>query len=434
MEEFRRFLHKSKYASPFIGGYALLFIYLMYRGYYIGDTTFWVGLIIAPYILIIKRLGDISWRFGIITIGLLVLCFFVKTYSVRYLLLVFAVLFAIESSFGKLNALLLWLLLIISPIFRYVSEIFSFPIRIKLSEIVGIILQKSGFPISVSGNMIQYKNADFSVDAACMGLQMIGLSMLVGLFLLAHYERHLQRKIPYSLMILTMILVFLMNILSNLTRIIILVVFHILPENLLHDFIGIICLLVYVWLPCMFLVKWLFANFSKPRIEKEISQKHNRFYLIFNLFLLGCASYIVLSFIPQSTYNQVLKSNRKGYITTNISFGITQYIDSKSLIYTKPIADFYSGEHSPIICWKASGFEFKSVKETAINDKKVYIGTLKKGNEILYTSWWFSNNKMLTISQLDWRWRVFKGEPKFHLVNVTVAKEADLKMAIKAWL
>jgi hypothetical protein len=37
-----------------------------------------------------------------------------------------------------------------------------------------------------------------------------------------------------------------------------------------------------------------------------------------------------------------------------------------------------------------------------------------------------------TISQLDWRMRMLKGEPKFCLVNVTAEDEITLMNSIKA--
>lgn len=245
MEKFKSIDSPFFIKSPFliIGGYVLLLIWLMYHSYHIGsNSTFWIGLLLFPYILISNNLGNTSWRLGIVIAILLLLCFLMPTYSIRYVLLIFLILFAIESHFGKLNTLLLWLLFIISPIFKYASEIFGFPIRIKLSEWVGILLQKIGFSISVSGNIIHYKNNDFSVEPACMGLEMMGLSLLIGIFLITHNQRLMQRKLGDWLISVSLVFIFCLNIFSNLTRIILLVLFHIPPETPLHDIIGLVCL------------------------------------------------------------------------------------------------------------------------------------------------------------------------------------------------
>lgn len=418
-----------------IGGYVLLLIWLMYHSYHIGgNSTFWIGLLLFPYILISNNLGNKSWRLGIVIAILLLLCFLMPTYSIRYILLIFLILFAIESYFGKLNTLPLWLLFIISPIFKYASEIFSFPIRIKLSEWVGVLLQKIGFSISVLGNIIHYKNNDFLVEPACMGLEMIGLSLLIGIFLITHNQRLTQRKLSAWLISISLVFIFCLNIFSNLTRIILLVLFHIPPETPLHDIIGIVCLLVYVWLPSSVLIKWLFNHYSVPFVNNIHKPKLGYYSFFFQLILLFFSAYLVVSFKPKNIDNQLVINKKANYTSTDIDFGIRQFKNAKTLVYVKPIADYYSGEHSPLFCWKASGFELKSVKEMEINRQRVYVSTLEKGNEVLYTAWWFSNQKVNTISQLDWRWRVFKGEPKFQLINVTVANSFELENAVKEWL
>lgn len=113
---------------------------------------------------------------------------------------------------------------------------------------------------------------------------------------------------------------------------------------------------------------------------------------------------------------------------------ITQFRSQKALIYSKAILSFYSAEHSPYICWKGSGYQFTIIKEEMISGNLIYFGTLQNGKDQLQTAWWFSNHKHNTISQLDWRWRFFCGEPDFQLINITAANKNNLEETIQEWL
>ncbi len=111
-------------------------------------------------------------------------------------------------------------------------------------------------------------------------------------------------------------------------------------------------------------------------------------------------------------------------------FYVKQIRTDKALIYIKQIPAFYSVEHSPLFCWRGSGYELKNIDETIVNGHKIYTGFLTKGNEKLITAWWFTNGKILTNSQLEWRWKAFLENKSFQLVNITANSEADLKSEI----
>jgi hypothetical protein len=56
----------------------------------------------------------------------------------------------------------------------------------------------------------------------------------------------------------------------------------------------------------------------------------------------------------------------------------------------------------------------------------VYRGILKKGNEYLYTAWWYFNGASTTIDQLSWRMDMLKGANRYCLINITSKDEATL--------
>jgi exosortase N len=106
--------------------------------------------------------------------------------------------------------------------------------------------------------------------------------------------------------------------------------------------------------------------------------------------------------------------------------------NDKVLIYVKPIPEFFTGEHTPLICWKGSGYEFRGIVKTSVDANEIYIGRLEKGNEVLFTAWWYSNGIVSTIDQWDWRSRMLVGEDRFCLINVTAASQQILLENIKS--
>ncbi len=420
-----------------IGLYAALFAYLLTRGYLLGDATFWIGICIVPFVLTKPAQRGRSLRWLPVVLLLVVGSFFIKERSFGYLLMIASVLFTIESCRGKTGPLLLWLLLIISPLFSYLSEVFTFPIRLKLSEWSGRLLQIFGFQVEVSGNVIHLNRSEFSVDPACMGLQMTGFALLSGIFLIAHYQHTTKRELSLMISSILMILVFGFNILCNLMRILVLVIFSIPPQNPLHDVAGIISLLAYVWLPVTLLVRFFFRYFSKS--VNELPQKAGALrpgILIANVLIAAaCTRFMLLpeNVVVNNSSISPLVFNKK-YQATRLNAGVTRFQDKKALIYIKEIPSFYAAEHSPYTCWKGSGYSFTNIKEGLVSGNRIYLGTLQKGEDQLLTAWWFSNHEHNTISQLDWRWRVLRGDSEFQLVNVTAANERDLHVAIREWL
>lgn len=77
-----------------------------------------------------------------------------------------------------------------------------------------------------------------------------------------------------------------------------------------------------------------------------------------------------------------------GYAIKRIDADILKLNSPASLIYIKHIQSFYSTEHNPMICWKCSGYSFKSVEKIRIDGQLVYTAILTKGVEQLYTAWW----------------------------------------------
>lgn len=114
-----------------------------------------------------------------------------------------------------------------------------------------------------------------------------------------------------------------------------------------------------------------------------------------------------------------------------IKGGVTKFSDREVLVYVKPIPEFFSGEHTPLICWKGSGYQFEGIRKVNISGREIYMGALVRADARLLTAWWYDNGEIITIDQIEWRMRMLKGEDGFCLVNVTAENEAALNRKLK---
>ena len=174
------------------------------------------------------------------------------------------------------------LLFLLTPPFTHKSTlVFGFPLRLKLTQF-SVQFLKILDPTAVArGNIINFQEGVFSVDPACEGLKMLIATIL--LFLIIQRRYFLQFRLPRKQMspkregresyqnslfmnshILKNIipacialLVIVLWLISNLIRIIILVIGNIPPESPKHDFIGIIIFLITVAFPILVIYELL---------------------------------------------------------------------------------------------------------------------------------------------------------------------------------
>lgn len=425
----------QRLGSLLLIAYASLATVLLARGYLTGDATFWMGIMLIPVLVVSQPPRQRSLRLAPAVLMLMLICCFRQELSFRFLLLLTAILFVSESLFGKVHALLFLILLIISPLFKYASEVFTFPIRLEITEWAGTLLRSTGLPVSIAGNSILLHGAEFSVDPACMGLQMNGFAMLSAICLMIDRQRRDRKSLPVLWQFTILTTAFLLNVSANLVRIVLLVQFAIAPGNPAHNWIGIICLMAYVFLPLVFTTRYIHQKFagyqpaeSSNPIGFKLAVPHLTLFLACLFFLLQTPS---LNIEKTCT---LAPERVKNYEMSKLTSGITQFKNRNSLVYVKPIPAFYSTEHSPVTCWTGSGYHLSRISEKHIGGITVYVGSLKKGSDELQTAWWFSDGRYKTISQLDWRWKSLSGKSHFSLVNVTAENPAQLESQVKQWL
>jgi exosortase N len=438
--------------------------YTFLADYILTDTLSFLAIIGLPYTCTIsqkdikQKTKKIPLHYFILAIICAILSWIFPLKSVYYFSVIFAFLFAIETYLGEISYLPFCLLVLVSTFFVYLSNTFSIPIRLEISELAANLLASAGFDTQALGNIILLNGREFSVDAACMGLKTLFTAYLIGFFLLAYSEKQRQKLYTLLQLIGFSFIILILTIINNLIRILLLVIFQILPQNPFHDIVGILCLAIYVVLPFGVIIyfmnpKSIFGvvcvDTNKSKIPSQIKKQNIpttiSSLLVFANFLLFFAILgkgIYLSQNPKTHDNHHhYHIDLQGFKKEILSSGMVKFENSEALIYYKPVTGFYGADHSPMICWVGSGYKFKSFAKTTVKNIEIYKGVLQKENnpkenkekennqktyDIIHTAWWFDNGNYQTINQLSWRWQTLRGEPEFSLVNVNANSELDL--------
>ncbi len=419
---------------------------------YLGHRSLnlWLGLLLFPFIarpIKTEKSKRYVWP-ALLCVGLYLL---MPAKTVLYVGWVFALLFLIESFLGKTSLSAFFTVLLAGALANYVFKLFGFEIRLVLTELSAQLLNLIYSGSYAAGNTIHMNNEVFSVDPACMGLNMVISSFYVMLFFISWFEYKQQKQLGWvafgSLMFGTLFLI----VLANFIRIIGLVLLHSEPDSFSHQFIGLACLVLYVLIPAYFLVKWLVKKRfthgeNKPYLSASIGfgLKGYLFSHLMSLFLvIGIAiGYFVNPEIMWSeTYLE--PSDISKYNFEKKKYNVHQWTrrDDQVLIYIKPPVPFFSADHNPTMCWVGSGYKLKNSRKMKRNDKKFYYAELDRvtktdsadiepKKETLYTAWWYDNSVTQNIGQLEWRIETIKGNGNFHLVNVTM----EDREALFEWL
>ncbi|MDX5419874.1 MAG: exosortase N [Hymenobacteraceae bacterium] len=417
----------------------VLGLYLIIGCYFLKDYLLWnaqwlLALALVPLVAQGRSGRELSPWLLVLGIASAIMAASLQNSTFYFFALLLTVWCGAQMLYGRISLYPLLLLLVASPIFQYIANIISFPLRLQLTTWAVAALQAMGTTAEAAGNLILVNGEEFAVDPACAGLSMLSLTFILAVFLLARLQHG--RQLVWPLWLLGSLLGFmlLLNMVSNLLRILLLVWFRVLPDNPMHDVLGLLCLALYALVPFYLVAKHLHRRFGKAIQTNETEPKVSlRGSLLLNylllLMLIGAGTGIkgdnksrAVAAAPQLA----------GFESQLMPNGVTKYSNEQMLVYAKPVQAFYSTEHHPLICWEGSGYKFKKVKQGWVGNRSIYFGELEKGYEKLYTAWWMDNGDHQTIAQWDWRWRMLKGEAKFRLVNVTVARQEELAQAALA--
>ncbi len=400
---------------------------------FITKSNVLIGFGLFPFVLFYTQ----KTRFNYFYLASLIFFLVVTNiYHIRifyFFALAFFILFATELWIRTVNKIILFLLIFMSPVFQQAAIILGFPVRLQLSSLAGNILSWSGMPVQVEGNMMILNGASFSVDEACMGLSMLAFSMLMGVLAIAHQYRIRNVQLSISKLLLFFLIVFAFNLICNVLRIFVLVVFKIAPENPMHEMVGILCFVMYVMIPLYFVSRWMISRYGN-HMKEENGTIRVHYLAKSGIGILSIAILLTGIQLNRSRGEVTIShasASLAGFKSTNLNGDITKLTNNNVLIYVKPIPEFFTSEHTPLLCWKGSGYHFESIRNVIVLEKTIYVGELVKEKNTLYTAWWYCNGKVETINQLDWRLRMLKGEDQFCLINVTSDSEVDMQRTLE---
>lgn len=403
---------------------------------YLRHSNVWLGALLFPLSLQVvgpRRLN--GWLLAVT--GLLLMLAVVYHVKIFYFFaLALAVVVLVEWTYGRVNTLVLFLIVVMSPFFHQVSTILGFPVRLALSAWAGHLLGALGLEVVVHGNVMVRHGATFAVDDACMGLNMLAITLLMAVAIIVYAYRGHGRVLGLGWLVLYFGAALGLNLVANLLRIMLLVWFEIPPGEVMHDGIGVLVLLAYVMLPLYGLGPWLVRRYGRVRHAPEHAAAPRGFVALSALVILVVLAALVVR-PPRVANTAAWAVTFRGVpaTATGEERDVLRVFDGQTLVYVKPIAEFFSGEHTPLMCWRGSGYTFRQIEEVRVDDAVVFRGRLSRaGERDLWTAWWYTNGETNTISQYAWRLdMLLRGKP-YVLVNVTTDSAASLAAAVQAML
>lgn len=423
----------SQREAPLIAAIAILipgWIMMLYpiSGYVSQGLNLILGLISLPLIIRVRKPGQYSFRYGIL---FLVSVIAYHAFGMRvFALLIFgsSVFLLVEAFYGKIGFLpLIWILLL-SPALEYLSDVFTFPIRLQLGDWAGMVMELAQLPITVRGNVFHLADSSFVIDPSCVGLSSTLTALLLTVVFMSQVEYEKKNTYALLLVVLLMGAAFLLSILGSFVRIVTLVLMRSFPKTLSHELIGIFSLIFYVLIPIYFLIRYSSRHVLPGSNLSIISPRPWKKVPVF--FLITCTLIIVslrwetvVNPIDTSHYNSwEIAGMEKDYLPNRV----IKFSNEELLIYMKAPRAMWASDHAPNICWRSSGYKFIEVERESLGEKIYYKAKLKKGEKILHTAWWFENGTIHTHRQLTWRLNMLKGDKPYYMVNLTCENEESL--------
>lgn len=414
----------------------LIMAVIFIPGFIKWDTNLYAGILLAPFICTVNS-SQLSLRYLLPAALALMLAVMMPVNTLYFIAMVFALLLLIENCLGKVSHATLFLLFLVSPVFKYLILVVDFPVRLWLTGKVAGLLNIMGLKAIASGNIIAMDKFEFSVDPACAGLNMLIISLIICLFILMHYQKQTGRQLSFIPVACLFLFTAVLNVIGNYFRILLLVLFKIMPGTFFHDFVGIITLSTYVILPLITGIKPCLNHFGRVgktfRLKNDVDQYRVRYPLL-HAVILGILVFVASHIVNADTLITARDSIQlQGFKKERLERGILKFTDKNTLVYLKPSA-FYVPGHDPKICWTGSGYDFKNIKKERFGKYEVYTAVLEKNNDRIYAAWWFDNGQLKTIDQIEWRWDAAKGNGPFYLVNVNTADRKSLQKQVSALL
>lgn len=384
------------------------------------DGIQWFGFAILPFILRLdKREKGGS---GYLWLGLLFTAFnallgqtywaFAAGLSLIYHLL--------NTRVGKLNAVAFYTIIFYLPLTKSFFTLFGFHIRMFITKWAGVILSFFDDSVTYFGSRIWIEGAEFTVDAGCMGLRLVITGFLLTLLIVQQVfkRKGITPKTYHLGMFLSAS--FVLVIVANFARILMVIAFRSAPETWSHELIGLSSFLKFHVIPMYLLVSRTIKPSSK---QNDLpTRTANR-----GMVDLWMASLLVCLMLSKSVY----APGKARFATHNIPSveipgfeleaemdGVKRYTNGDAILLIKPMFPLSFSNHHPMLCWRGDGYDVQGEAMDMIGEKACYRANLVRGSEKLETAWWYSTgNGNETTGEWEWRWKALTKGDQFYLVN-----------------
>lgn len=364
------------------------------------------------------------------------LCFLVSGWlglkSLLFLGYIFCVIGLLPYLGLRAGILLFFGIILFSPIWRWFDLNISFALRLMLTDWAGYLLKGFNTGYTIDGNWIKGPRGEFSVEAACAGLNMLKYALLGGLLMLSLRAKNIRQSVRASAPFSFLAIIFILSIFSNLCRILFLVFMPLAPETLAHEMIGLLYIFMMVLLPVYF-VLWKFPHLFFTKKSPPAITNLDQGYLTLPVIVLSAflfSGFAVLNHTPATHLSHTLVKRWEKFEYQGTIKGVHKFSKPHFLVWIKPLEGFYSAEHSPLGCWTGSGYIFKETQLGKINGEFYPRGMLQSEGDILYTAWWFESETTKTGDALAWRKEALWRNETFYLVNITSDRPEKLQEAI----
>lgn len=418
----------AKYKDYLLPLLIMVVAVFLLKDYFIPKIQIILAIISTPFFFKIKQPGIYSYGYGIVAIVLLLFYIWLQIFILLFLCIGCVLLFSIESQKGKVGILPFLFLVSISPALNYLVNISTFSIRMALSKYAALMLNKIGIAVENKGAyFIMPDGYSFSVDTACIGLNMFNTGLCMVLLLVGFSQQNSKKNIGFMSLVIIFLATVALLILTNLLRIVAIVFFRSAPGTFSHDTIGLVSLIIYTLIPVYFLIRFLTKRYGTVQEEKPQHQAAP-FMKSSIISILLCIAMIVASSFVKSTKHYAKDQKLSalvlpGYSRQAKEDGVYEFRKDSVLIYIKPANKAYESDHPPALCWQGSGFQLNEITEAHYGNITVLKAILKRDSVTQYTAWWYDNGTNKTISQ--WEWRFSKGEP-YRIINITTINKEEL--------
>lgn len=413
-----------------------------YLSWNIGSA---LAVLVGILIVRVKEAGVLSHRYG----GLALVfggIHMVLGLQVALLMCIGACIWwAIEAHVGKVSYLPLMIWGLISPAISSWLSAFTFPLRLEMGLLTARNLQLLGMDVTAEGSHFMVNGQLYTVEEACVGVHTLLTGLILMTLIFAYFEK--KQAISFSLPELSVgyTLAGLIALVANLIRIHLLVIFRSPPHTFSHELLGILTILWSIVLP-LWLMTWIYTRFLRRRTS-PLAPGTKPLWGIFTqarpwFQTLRMTQYVVLIGLGFYTLNyhyteaRVVQSESTPFVLEGWEhekvFGrIAKYSQEDALVYLKPPVPPWRADHSPLICWKGSGFEFSHIRRTHIGGFEVLQAQIIKESSILYTCWWYDNGHTQTTRQWEWRKLTLGGAAPFHMLSVTATSMENLSQKVQ---